>query len=219
MKHRNAAKREPAAQAREQTQGRETRPETSDNSRSSENAAGERDLREHVGKHQAEQRVRNTARRHRQSHDCGRSAAIARRRPMQQARPGRGRGSERVPAQQARPIEANPETPPPCSRRSLLERKSNLTHSKHAPTEGLPVRRRRQRGYKAPRPLCAHRRRRPADEAETRGGERKGSPGTPPRQSSTSQSYLKLTKEKVRYRPVRSKAGMKLSAAAGPSCQ
>lgn len=91
VKHRNAAKREPAAQAREQTQGQKTRPEASDNSRSSENAAGERDLREHVGKHQAKQRVRSTARRHRQSHDCGRSAAIARRRPMQQTRPGRGR--------------------------------------------------------------------------------------------------------------------------------
>lgn len=97
--------------------------------------------------------------------------------PKQQAHPGRRRGSERLPAQQARPIEANPETPP-CSRRSLLERKSNLMHSKHVPTEELPVRRRRQRGYKAPRPLYALRRRRPADEAETRGGERKA-PHTP----------------------------------------
>ncbi len=358
MKHRNAAKREPAAQAREQTQGRKTRPEASDSSRSSENAAGGRDPREPVGEYQAERHARNTARRHRQSHDCGHSAADARRSLMQQARPGRGRarngfrrsrhaqgerlggapgaagtpngnrildshkavapllgsqaappipqarlmrkeplemgsntasasnrgrtsetpplphkaaapllgpqadlpsktastprekeglgatpgaagapgereglgtgsgaagtpgereGVGATPAQQARSTEADPETPS-RSRRSLLERKSNLTHSKHA-------RRRSSRfggaGNGATRRLarCA-----PIEDGAPRTRPRLGAasekpPYTPARQSSTSQSYLRLTKEKVSYRPVRSKAGMKLSAAAGPSCQ
>lgn len=137
--------------------------------------------------------------------------------PKQQAHPGRRRGSERVPAQQARSTEANPETPS-RSRRSLLERTSNLTHSRHAPAEELPVRR-RYNGATRCLARCA-----PIEDGAPRTRPRLGAasekpPYTPARQPSTSQSYIRLTKEKVSYRPVRSKAGMKLSAAAGPSCQ